>query len=187
MGRISSKMSPSDILAVKRGEFSVSKLPADGRWMAVVRIRGTVNVRKDIAWTLKLLRLHKPHHMVIVPFTPSYKGMLEKAGYTIAWGEINFDTFLKVLKKRGRVIGNKRLTDDIVKEYSGGRFKSIEELAKAIWNKEVTWKELEWLKPVFRLHPPRGGYRGSIKKSFAEGGSWGYWGPKINELIIRMI
>jgi len=180
-------MSPLEILTIKKEKRRIAKLPADGRWVAVIRIRGTVNIRKDIDETLKLLRLHKPHHLVIVPLTESYKGMLIKAQRTIAWGEINFDTFVKLLKKRGRVVGNKRLSENIIKELSKGKFNSVEDLAKAIWEKELTFKDLKWLKPVFRLHPPRGGYRGTVKKPFELGGSFGYWGDKINELIERMM
>ncbi len=187
MGRISARISPLEILELRRRQKPISSIPADGRWVAVVRIRGTVNVRKDVADTLKLLRLHKPHHAVIIPLTQSYKGMLLKAQNMIAWGEIDFETFLKLLKKRGRVIGNKRLSDELVRELSKGKFSSVEELAKAIWERKVSFKDILWLKPVFRLHPPRGGYRGSIKKSYQTGGSWGYWGENINQLLEKMM
>ncbi|MAE13716.1 hypothetical protein CMO92_04065 [Candidatus Woesearchaeota archaeon] len=44
------------------------------------------------------------------------------------------------------------------------------------------------LKPFYRLHPPRGGFKGKgIKKTFKEGGSLGYRGEKMNELIRRML
>ncbi len=187
MGRISARVSPLELLKIKREKRRIAKIPADGRWIAVIRIRGTVNIRRDIADTLRMLRLHKPHHLVLIPFTSSYKGMLLKVQRTIAWGEIDFDTFLELLKKRGRIIGNKKLTDDIVKELSKNKFSSMEELAKAIWEKKVSFKDIDWLKPVFRLHPPRGGYRGSIKKPYELGGSYGFWGKMINELIKRMM
>ncbi len=187
MGRISRKIEPIELVELKKRQRRISSIPADGRWIAIIRIRGTVNVRKDVEETLRLLRLHKPHHAVIVPLTGSYKGMLIKAQRMIAWGEITFDVFLELLKKKGRVTGNKKLTDSLVKEYSKGKFSSIEELAKAIWNKEVKLRDISWLKPVFRLRPPSGGYRGTVKKPFELGGSFGYWGQKINELLERMI
>ncbi len=187
MGRISKKIEPLELIELKRTKGRVSSVPADGRWVAVVRIRGTVNVRRDVEETLKLLRLNKPHHVTIIPLTESYKGMLIKAQRMIAWGEISYDTFLKLLKRKGRLIGDRKLMDQLVKEYSGGKFNSVEELAKAIWNKEINLKDVNWLKPVFRLRPPSGGYRGSIKKPFELGGSFGYWGPRINELLEKMI
>ena len=187
MGRISSKVSPLEIIKIKKEKGRLAKIPADGRWVVVVRIRGTVNRPKPVNDTLKLLRLHKPNHAVVIPLNESYKGMLLKVNNTIAWGEISFDTFKELLMKRGRTVGNKRLTDEIVREFSNGEFKSVEDLAKKIWEKKVRFKDLKWLKPVFRLHPPRGGYRGSVKKPFELGGSYGYWGEKINELIEKMM
>ena len=187
MTRISSRTSPLEIIKIKKEKGRIAGIPADGRWVAVVRIRGTVNRKKKIVDTLKLLRLHKPNHAVVVPLTESYKGMLNKAHTTIAWGEIKLETFKKLLKKRGRVRGNKRLTDEIVREFTEGKISSIDELAEKIWNKEIDIKELKWLKPVFRLHPPSGGYRGTVKKSYEMGGSYGYWGERINELIEKMM
>lgn len=187
MTRISAKVSPLEIVELKKSKRRIANMPADERWIAVLRIRGTVDVREDVAETLKLLRLNKPHQLVIVPFNSSYKGMIIKVQRMIAWGEIDFDTFVKVLRKRGRVTGNKRLTDSIVNEMSKGKWASIEELAKAIWDRKISMKDLDWLKPVFRLNPPSGGYRGSVKKPFELGGSFGYWGNRINELIEKMI
>ena len=158
------------------------------QWIAVIRVRGTVNVRRDVDYTLKLLRLHKPNHCIVTRYTPSVRGMLIKAQHKIAWGEIDLDTFYLLLKERGRIVGNKPLTDDVVKEKTGGKYSSIRELAEAIWNGDITFQELNWLKPVFRLHPPKGaGYRRSVRRLYQEGGALGYWGPNIVNLIRRMI
>jgi len=43
-------------------------------------------------------------------------------------------------------------------------------------------------KKFFRLHPPRKGFeRKGTKRSYSEGGAYGYRGAKINELIMRML
>lgn len=165
------------------------KLPEpDGRWIAIIRIRGTVNVRKDVEDTLKLLRLHKPNHCVVVQYTPSLKGMLIKAQHKVAWGEIDFDMFHKLLKERGYLVGNRRISDELVKRYSNDKFDNIEKLAKALWKGEIKFKDVPWLKPVFRLHPPKqGGYKKSVKKLYHEGGVLGYWGQNIKSLLNKMI
>lgn len=42
--------------------------------------------------------------------------------------------------------------------------------------------------PVFHLSPPRKGFgRRGIKVGVGAGGALGYWGPKINDLITRML
>jgi large subunit ribosomal protein L30 len=67
-------------------------------------------------------------------------------------------------------------------------------------NDHVTWgeiskealKALEKVKSkgenikVFRLHPPRGGFKKSIKKPMPKG-ELGYRGDKINALVLRML
>ncbi|HIH61974.1 MAG TPA: 50S ribosomal protein L30 [Methanobacteriales archaeon] len=148
----------------------------------VIRVRGSVGVRKDIKDTLAMLRLHRINHAVLVDETPDYKGMLQKAKDYITWGEINDGTLASMIKKRGRLPGNKRITKEHIKDKGYSTFK---ELAEALIKGETTLEDLH-IKPVFRLQPPRKGYE-SVKKSFKEGGSLGYRGDKINELIQRMI
>ncbi|AEF96440.1 50S ribosomal protein L30 [Methanotorris igneus] len=151
---------------------------------AVVRVRGRVGVRKDIADTLKMLRLHRVNHCVIVPETDTFKGMLNKVKDYVTYGEINKDTLVKLILKRGRLPGNKRVNEEIIKEKMN---MTVEELAEKLINGEIKLKDTP-LKPVFRLHPPRKGYeRGGIKKPFSVGGALGYRGEKINDLILRMI
>ena len=49
-------------------------------------------------------------------------------------------------------------------------------------------KKKGYLKKFFLLHPPRGGFeRKGIKTPFKKGGALGYRGPKINELIKKML
>ncbi|MDI6826407.1 MAG: 50S ribosomal protein L30 [Candidatus Aenigmarchaeota archaeon] len=149
---------------------------------AVIRIRGSVDTSKDVEDTLRMLRLNKPNNCIVVPETKEYLGMLRKSKDFIAYGVIDFDTFLEILRKRARLIGNKRLTEDNVKEL---RFNSIEELAKAIFKNKVKMKEIRNLKPVFRLNPPRKGHK-STRKHYPKG-SLGFWGTEINKLLKRMI
>ncbi len=151
---------------------------------AVVRVRGTVNIRHDIKKTLEMLRLNRVNHCVLVEESESYKGMLQKAKDYITWGEIEKDTLVELIKKRGRLIGDKPLDDDYVK--SATSYKSIEELAEAIIEGKIKYRELPEIKPVFRLSPPRKGYEG-IKRAYTVGGALGYRGKDINDLIKRML
>jgi large subunit ribosomal protein L30 len=151
---------------------------------AVVRVRGSVGVRGDIADTLKMLRLHRVNHCVIVPNTETYKGMLNKAKDYITYGEVDKDTLVKLILKRGRLPGNKRLNEEKIKELMD---LSVEELAEKIVNDEILLKNTP-LKPVFRLHPPRKGYdKAGIKKPFSVGGALGYRGAEINTLLEKMM
>lgn len=154
------------------------------RLMAVIRIRGRVGVRREAKDTLKMLRLHRKHHAVIIDDRPSYKGMLKKVADYVTWGEITPETLALLLRKRGELSGGKKLTDEYVKEKLG--LSGINELAKAIFEGKLTLKDVPGLKPVFRLHPPKGGFKGSTKKHYKAGGELGYRGIAINDLIKRM-
>ncbi len=151
---------------------------------AVVRIRGTIHLKPDIKKTLKLLRLTRVNHCVLLEENPVNKGMLQKVKDYTTWGEINTETAEKLLKKRGMLVGDKPLTDDYVKETTS--YDSIEQFAQAVVEGTIAYKDLPEVKPLFRLHPPRKGYEG-IKRSVTTGGSLGYRGKAINTLIERML
>ncbi len=149
---------------------------------AVVRLRGTVNVNRKIKDTLKMLRLHKRYHCVVIPVNSSYKGMLQVVKDYVAYGEIDAETLALLLRTRGRLRGGKKLTDEYVNEKTG--YESIEEFAKAVVEGKANLKDLPDLKPVFRLHPPRGGLK-NIKWHYPMG-SLGYHGGNINKLLYKM-
>jgi len=151
---------------------------------AVVRVRGTVNVRHDIKKTLEMLRLNRVNHCVVVEETPSYKGMLQKAKDYVTWGEIEKETLAELIRKRGRLLGDKPVDDEYIR--SATPYNSIDELAEAIIDGKIRYREIPKIKPVFRLHPPRKGYEG-IKRAYTIGGALGYRGKEINDLIKRML
>ena len=113
--------------------------------------------------------------------------MLYKCKDYIAFGEINEKTLLRLLRVRGRIEGNNPLTDEHVKSLTN--YANLKELTKALLKGEIQYKEKDIykIKPVFRLHPPKKGFRGSVKRAFNEGGTLGYINIYINELIHKMI
>lgn len=151
--------------------------------LAVVRLKGKINVNYKIQATLDMLNVRRTNYMTLIPNTPDYLGMLRKARNFITWGEINQDILKHVLEKRGEITGQKRLTNKHLKENT--EYPTITALSKALHQGEVSLGEIPEMKKFFRLHPARKGYRG-IKKGFAEGGEVGYRGKAINELIVRM-
>lgn len=150
---------------------------------AAVRLRGGVKTRQDIRDTLSMMRLDRINHCVILPETPGFKGMVHKAKDYIAWGVITPETLAQMLKNRGRLEGGKALTEEHIREST--KFKTIDELAKAVCEGKVSLSDVPGLKPVFRLHPARKGLKGT-KRTFQEGGSLGYHGTEINVLLKKM-
>jgi large subunit ribosomal protein L30 len=150
--------------------------------IAAIRVRGTTGVRGEVADTMKMLRLNRINHAVILDENPSYKGMLQKSKDYITWGEINEETLTKVITKRGRLPGGEKVTEEFLKENTS--HKNIEDVAKAVFKGEKL--EEMGIKPVFRLHPPRKGFK-NVKKAYNEDGTLGYRGEDIENLIGKML
>jgi large subunit ribosomal protein L30 len=152
---------------------------------AIIRLRGGVNVRPDIKYTLELLRLHRVNHCVIAEENEYSRGMIRKVKDYVAWGEISEEMLETMLRNRGRVTGGERLSEVIIRDKTS--VSSFNELAQALRSGQITMKELaaQGIKPVFRLHPPRKGHRG-VKRSYTQGGVLGYHGDKINDLLLKM-
>ncbi len=130
--------------------------------VAVVRIRGRVNVRSDITETLNRLHLKRVNNCALIKQTPSLHGMIHKAENYVAYGEIDEETLTKLLAKHAPELTTK---DVMAGKYDAAKFKEM---------------------MPFRLHPPRKGYK-STKLSIKNGGDLGYNGAAINKLITRMI
>ena len=151
---------------------------------AVVRVRGTVNLKPDTKKTLQLLNLTRANHCVLLEEKPNIKGMLQVTKDYVTWGEINKEILLKLLTSRGKLEGDKKITDDYLK--SATSYSNIDKLSQAIIDNKFKYKDIPNVKPIFRLNPPKKGYEG-IKKSYTNKGALGYRGKEINKLIERMI
>ena len=149
----------------------------------VLRVRGSVGVKKELLYTMGLLKLHRVNHAVVLQPTPSAKGMVEKVKDYVTYGELEEKTLEQLIQKRARLAGNKRLNADWMKKNG---FSNIQQLAKAVWSGEKSL-ESKGVKPVFRLNPPSKGFeRAGIKKPYTIKGALGYRGKEINALIKRM-
>lgn len=139
--------------------------------IAIVRVRGSVNLSGNVRDTLSLLRLYRKNYCVVVDDSPSYNGMIKKVKDYVTYGEIDDETYKEIVEKRGE------------------GYKGREEDRKGkIEYKKFILAEGKKIKPFFRLNPPRKGFgRKGIKVSFKAHGALGYRGDKINDLLKRMM
>jgi len=153
--------------------------------IAVIRIAGKSGLKKGIKDTFKMIKLYKKYSCVIIPNTKPFLGMIQKIQNYATWGEIDEPTLQLLLKKRGKIIGKKPLTDEYIKLKANT---SLEQFATLFYNGKKRLSDIPGLKLFFRLKPPAGGFeRKGTKKPFSLGGVWGYRKEKINELIKKMI
>lgn len=149
----------------------------------VVRIRGGVDAKKTVEATLTMLRMERNNYATILKESSSYIGMLRKAKDYLTWGEPNVETVKLLLEARGKITGDAKVTDEALK---GLGYESVEKLANAIVAGEVEFSQLNGIKPFFRMHPPKKGFKRTVKRPYNDHGELGYRGEAINELIKRM-
>ncbi|MEM3373848.1 MAG: uL30 family ribosomal protein [Candidatus Woesearchaeota archaeon] len=130
--------------------------------IAVIRIRGDVNLRQEVKDTFKHLNLLRKNVCVILDNTPENLGQVVKVKDYVTWGEVSDEVIKMLFEKRGELYkGNK---DNFV-EFNGKKYKKY-----------------------FRLNMPKKGFgTKGIKYPFNKGGALGYRGDKINDLIMRML
>lgn len=144
---------------------------------AIIRIRGNVNLKPNVKKSLENLRLFRKNHLVLLPETEENRKLLRTVEDYVTYGEINNQTLLKLIEKRGRISGNRKISElnltaeNVVAEVEKG--KKLKEIG---------------LKPVFRLNSPSKGFeREGIRKHFNVGGALGYRKEDINQLVLRMM
>ena len=157
--------------------------------LLVIRIRGTLNVRKDMKSTLESLRLGRVHTATLHRNEPSVKGAPQAVKDFVAWGEVNEETLTALLQKRARLAANRRVETEYLKKHLG--VSDFAGLAKALMSLKVDFSALPGVKPYFRLHPPRKGYHVKLERSRrgkkGKTSISGHLGKGINELVSRMI
>jgi len=79
--------------------------------LAVVKVRGNMGARQDMRDTLRMLGLTRVNHCVLIEDNPTYKGMLQLTKDLITWGEVSKETIEALMRKRGRLVGDKKLSD----------------------------------------------------------------------------
>jgi len=163
------KVSEKKVLDSKSSKEKSSLKEGNGLRLAVVLVRGFVDVTQSVKDTLDMLKLTRKNTCVVVPRNLSYLGMINKVKDYVTWGEISEEAFKELVAKRG-VESEKNAQDRTerytyaVLEYNGKRYL-----------------------PYFRLNPPQKGFgRKGIKIAFAAGGALGYRGAKMEDLLKRM-
>ena len=156
-------------------------MPEKTKTIAVIRVRGRTGLREDRVDTMRLLGLTRVNHCVIVKMTPQNLGMVRSCKDYLTGGEVDKETLAALVEKRGKLSGDKKVTEAHVKASGFGSFGAF---ADGIISGDGN-AGLVKMKRVFRLHPPRKGHKG-VKRAYPYG-ALGNRGAEINELIRRMM
>lgn len=119
--------------------------------------------------------MRKKFSAVLLQEKPDVMGMVKKVHAYIAYGEIDKPTLKELLLRRGRHPGDKLVNADEIDD----NFINNLMMGKAkLKDKDI--------KPFFRLHSPRHGFKKSTLTLYPKG-TLGNHGEKINELLKRML
>lgn len=152
----------------------------------VVRLKGHRRIRAPVRDTLASLRLTRTNHAVILPVTAQVAGQLQHAKDYITFGTVEAPQIAALIRARGRLEGDRPVTDAVVAEGTK-KYRSIDEFAAALAGGEARYADLAGVKPLFRLAPPKGGLPGGIKRSVPAHGNLGARGTGMAALLARMM
>lgn len=156
-------------------------------YVLVIRLKGPVTVPHDLGLTLSSLGLERRFNARLLEKNESTVGMLRYAKDCLTWGEVKPQDIAALLRERAEVTGGTSLTDKVVKEKFGQE--SIDALVTTLVDGQIELSTLweKGVKPAFKLHPPSGGFDGSIKRPSKSRGELGYRGSAISSLLTRMM
>ena len=154
--------------------------------LLIIRLRGTFAVPNYIELTLRSLKLGNKFNATLTRNSPSTRGMLQQVKDYVTWGDLKQADLATLLRERGEVNGGKPVTDRFAMDAFSKE--SIDSLAAALTTGEISLRSLwtKGVKPVFRLRPPSGGFKSTVKKSFTSMGELGYRGDAIATLMSNM-
>jgi large subunit ribosomal protein L30 len=147
------------------------KEKSSSKYLAVIRVRGAVNLRMVIIKAFEHLNLYNKNYCAVLEDTPVNRGMIEKVKDYVTWGEISEEMKLELISKRAELYkgplqdSKKKIVYDKFFEHDGKKYKKY-----------------------FRLNSPKKGYgKKGVKDFFVKGGALGNREDKINDLLKRMI
>lgn len=141
--------------------------------IAIIRISGIPEMPQKAGETLYRLRLRKKYTCVLIRDKKEELGMLRVVENFVAYGKIDKETLIELIKARGKLLEGKK-----------GKIDADKAASELLESKTAKKLEDLGLKPFFGLHPPRGGIN---SKLHYPKGVLGNNQQDINKLIRRML
>ncbi|QQG49366.1 MAG: hypothetical protein HY247_03410 [archaeon] len=151
--------------------------------LLVLNLHGAINSPGPVRKALEELKVARRFSASVVTDDPNTVGMLKLCKDFVAWSDLDADFLASLLKKRGMVTETKELDAASLKELG---FKSHEEMAGRMLKEGLRLTAVGGIRPYFRLAPPKGGFRRSMRRQASENGILGK-NPKLEEIVRRMM
>jgi large subunit ribosomal protein L30 len=156
-------------------------------YILAIRLKGSFGTPSPIQKALETLRLRRKFNAVLLEDTPATVGMLRTVKDFVTWGEAKTNDIAALIEERGEFSDGTPRTNDVIREKFGES--SAQELASALTQGRINLPTLwqKGLNPVFRLHPPSGGFEASIKRPYGSGGELGKREGALSSLLALMV
>ena len=149
----------------------------------VVNLHGSINSSAPVRKALNELRVARKFSASVVPDDAPTVGMLRLCKDYVAWAPVGEDLLADLLSKRGMVSTSRPLDQAALK---GLGFNDHKALAAHIIKEQKRLSAVPGVLPYFRLAPPKGGFRRSLRRQSTEKGTLGS-NPNLDEIVRRMI
>ena len=151
--------------------------------LLVINLHGKINSTRATRRALGEMKVEKKFTASVLTDDGTTVGMLKSCKDFLAWGPLEKETLTTLLEKKGMVSERKRLGSEALAELGA---KSYEELAGRMLDQGLGLSALKGVRPFFRLSPPRGGFKKSLRRQSSDGGVLGR-NPNLVEIVGRMV
>jgi large subunit ribosomal protein L30 len=179
---------PTKKVEVRPTPAPIKKEPTPEKsYLLAIRLKGNFGTPWPIRKALETLRLRRKFNAVLLENSRPTVGMLRTVKDFVTWGEAKKTDIVALLRERGEFSGGAAMTDETIREKFGES--SVQELASALTQGRISLRTLwqKGLNPVFRLHPPSGGFEGSIKRAYGSRGELGRRETALSSLLTQMV
>ncbi len=151
--------------------------------LLVLNLRGKIDSTAGVRKALAELKVERKFSATILTDDPPTVGMLKACKDYVAWAPADPKLLTSLLKSRGMVSESRKLDQEALKSLG---FKKYEDFAEKIMKDGARLSAHKGIRPFFRLSPPKGGFRLSMRRQASEKGILGN-NPRLAELVERMV
>jgi large subunit ribosomal protein L30 len=151
--------------------------------LLVVNLHGSINSTVPVRRALNELWVAKRFSASVVTDDPTTEGMLGLCKNFVAWCPLEEGLLADLLQRRGMVSSTKPLDQASLK---GMGYENHADLAAKMLKDQVRLSALPGVLPYFRLAPPKGGFKLSLRRQSTERGVLGS-NPGLEGVVRRMI
>ena len=151
--------------------------------LLVVNLHGQINSSAPVRKALNELWVAKKFSASVVTDDVPTVGMLRLCKDYVAWCPVSEELLTDLLKKRGMVSAARSLDAATLKDLG---CKNHEDLAAKMVKDQTRLSAVDGVLPYFRLAPPKGGFKRSLRRQATERGLLGN-NPNLDAIVRRMI